>query len=61
MLSGLLKNEIAVEVSIRIVEAFVEIRKFISSNGQIFERLTISTLDMTCRSIIKYFYIRRKM
>ena len=40
MLSGLLKNEIAIEVSIRIVEAFVEMRKFISSNGQVFERLT---------------------
>ena len=40
MLSGLLKNEIAIEVSIRIVEAFVEMRKFISSNGQLFERLT---------------------
>lgn len=40
MMSGLLKNEIAIEVSIRIVEAFVEMRKFISSNGQIFERLT---------------------
>ena len=40
MLSGLLKNAIAIEVSIRIVEAFVEMRKFISTNGQIFERLT---------------------
>ncbi len=40
MLSGLLKNEIAIEVSIRIVEAFVEMRKFISINGQVFERLT---------------------
>lgn len=40
MLSGLLKNEIAIEVSIKIVEAFVEMRKFISSNGQLFERLT---------------------
>ena len=40
MLSGLLKNEIAIEVSIRIIEAFVEMRKFISSNRQIFERLT---------------------
>ncbi len=39
MLSGLLKNEIAIEVSIRIVETFVEMRKFISSNGQVFERL----------------------
>ena len=40
MLSGLLKNSVAIEVSIRIVEAFVEMRKFISTNGQVFERLT---------------------
>ena len=40
MLSGLLKNEVAIEVSIRIVESFVEMRKFISKNGQLFERLT---------------------
>ena len=40
MLSGLLKNEIAIEVSIRIIEAFVEMRKFFSANGQLFERLT---------------------
>ena len=40
MLSGLLKNEVAIEVSIKIVEAFVEMRKFISSNGKLFERLT---------------------
>lgn len=40
MLSGLLKNEIAIEVSIKIVEAFVEMRKFLSANGQLFERLT---------------------
>ena len=40
MLSGLLKNEVAIEVSIKIVEAFVEMRKFISSNGRLFERLT---------------------
>ena len=40
MLSGLLKNDIAVQVSINIMNAFVEMRKFISSNGQLFERLT---------------------
>ena len=40
MLSGLLKNEIAVQVSINIMNAFVEMRKFISVNGQVFERLT---------------------
>ena len=40
MLSGLLKSEIAIEVSIKIVEVFVEMRKFISSNAQVFGRLT---------------------
>lgn len=40
MLSGLLKNEIAIQVSINIMNAFVEMRKFISLNGQVLERLT---------------------
>ena len=40
MLSGLLKNEIAIKVSINIMNAFVKMRKFIYQNGQIFERLT---------------------
>ncbi len=40
MLSGLLKNDIAIQVSINIMNAFVEMRKFILSNGQIFNRLS---------------------
>ncbi len=40
MLSGLLRNEIAVQVSINIMNAFVEMRKFLMLNGQVFERLT---------------------
>lgn len=40
MLSGLLKNEIAIQVSINIMNAFVEMRRFLLSNGQVFERLT---------------------
>lgn len=40
MLSGLLKNDIAVQVSINIMNTFVEMRKFILNNGQVFERLT---------------------
>lgn len=40
MLAGILKNEIAVRVSISIIRAFVEMRKIISTNGQLFERLT---------------------
>ena len=47
MLSGLLKNEIAVSISLKIVEAFVEMRKYILSNNNLFEQvLTIkSTMD----------------
>ena len=40
MLSGLLKNDIAIQVSINIMDAFVEMRKFLMVNGQLFERLT---------------------
>ena len=40
MLSGLLKNEIAIQVSINIMNAFVEMRKFLVENGQVFERLS---------------------
>ena len=40
MLSGLLKNDIAIQVSINIMDAFVEMRKFLMINVQLFERLT---------------------
>ncbi len=40
MLAGLLKSQIAINASIKIVNTFVEMRKFISANGQVFERLT---------------------
>ena len=40
MLSGLLKNDIAVQVSINIINAFVSMRRFLLNNGQIFQRLT---------------------
>jgi len=40
MLAGLLKNEVAVDISIKIVNTFIEMRKFIMFNGQVFDRLT---------------------
>ena len=40
MLAGVLKNEIAITVSINIIKSFIEMRKFLNSNGQVFERLT---------------------
>ena len=40
MLAGLLKNDIAVQVSINIMDAFVSMRRFLLNNGQVFQRLT---------------------
>ena len=40
MLSGLLKNDIAIKVSINIIETFVEMRKFIINNSNMLNRLT---------------------
>ncbi len=39
MLSSVLKSETAVQVSIKIMDAFVAMRKFLLSNAQIFQRL----------------------
>ncbi len=41
MLSALLKSETAVKVSINIIKAFVEMRKFIALNGQVFQEINI--------------------
>jgi hypothetical protein len=38
MLSAVLKSDIAIEVSIKIIESFVSMRKIISSNSLMFER-----------------------
>ena len=40
MPATIIRTEVAVDISIKIMDAFVEMRKFISMNGQIFERLT---------------------
>ena len=40
MLATILRTDVAVTVSIRIMDAFIEMRKFLNSNGQVFERLT---------------------
>ena len=39
MLSGILKSEVAVQVSIKIMDAFVEMRKFINTNKNLFEKV----------------------
>ena len=39
MLSAVLRSDIAVEVSIQIIQAFVSMKRFISTNASIFQRL----------------------
>ena len=41
MLSGILRSEIAVDVNIRIMRAFVAMRHFLASNAQVFQRLEV--------------------
>ena len=40
MLSALLKSDIAIIVSVNIIKAFIEMRKFLIMNGQIFDKIT---------------------
>ena len=39
MLSAVLRSDVAIDVSIRIMDAFVEMRHFISDNAHLFERI----------------------
>ena len=41
MLSAVLRSETAVNMSVRIINAFVAMRRFIASNAQIFQRLDV--------------------
>ena len=40
MLSSILKSETAIQMSIRIMDTFVEMRRFISNNALLFERIS---------------------
>ena len=40
MLSGILKSEVAIQVSIKIMDAFVEMRKIININRNLYEKVT---------------------
>ena len=39
MLSAILRSDVAIEISIQIINAFVEMRKFIATNAGIFQRI----------------------
>jgi hypothetical protein len=64
MLSAVLKSRTAINISVRIMYAFVEMRKFIQSNAQVFQRLdrmelkqieTCSRLDENDKKFDKIF------
>ena len=40
MLSAVLRSDIAIQVSINIMNAFVEMRRFIANNALLFERIS---------------------
>lgn len=46
MLAGILKSRVAINVSIKIIDTFVEMRKFILNNAQLFKRLTTMEYKM---------------
>lgn len=52
MLAGVLKNEIAVQVSINIIRAFVEMRKFIANNGQVERLVKFSTSFIIIKMLV---------
>lgn len=40
MLSAVLRSDVAIQVSINIMNAFVEMRRFIANNALLFERIS---------------------
>ncbi|MBE6139085.1 MAG: ORF6N domain-containing protein [Firmicutes bacterium] len=59
MLAGMLKSDIAVEISKRIINAFISMRKFINENKDMFKRLTIVEYEMIeCKDKIDELFDR---
>lgn len=54
MLSGILKSEVVVQVSIKIMDAFVEMRKFINTNKNLFEK--VISMEEFCFCLIENKY-----
>lgn len=40
MLSAVLRSDIAIQISIKIMDAFVEMRRFLASNALMFEKIS---------------------
>ena len=66
MLTTIIKTDIAVKISIRIMDAFVEIRHFLYNNAQVFERLTnveykLLEYDKKFAEVFKQFQIKNNV
>jgi len=67
MLSGVLKSETAVKMSIQIISAFVAMRKFIINNAQLFQRIDtverkqINTKWKPMKNLKRYLMLCKKI
>lgn len=57
MLSGLLKNDIAIQVSINIMNAFVEMRKFLMINGYLIHKYLALDFDHIFQLFLYYLLL----
>ncbi len=46
MLSAVLKSQKAIEISIQIIDAFVAMRRFLSENAQVFQRMNLTEMKL---------------
>lgn len=54
MLSAILRSDTAIQVSIRIMETFVEMRRYMGSNAQMFERTSEVELITTVHTTLEH-------
>ena len=69
MLSAVLRSDVAIQVSINIMNAFIEMRRFIANNALLFERISNVELkqmeyqkqtDEKLEQIFEYIYLNMK-
>ena len=49
MLSAVLRSEVAIQISIKIMNAFVGMRRFLANNSMMFERINELELKFFCQ------------
>ena len=60
MAAAIIKSEIADRASVKVVEAFVAMRRFLAANAQVFQRLeTIEFKLLESDQKFEYFMVRR--